>query len=277
MTPQDASDLRPQVDADTPSLSRIFDYFLGGGRNFAADRTVAEKVAALVPGYGRFALENRAFLRRALALMITAGIDQFLDLGAGVCSIRPVHDLVQAQQPDAKVLYVDRDPVVVAGLELIVAKDDPRTGVVQADLRQVDEVLDHAVTARLLDLSRPVGVLAGAVLHCLPAADDPAEVLTEYHERLAPGSLLAVSHASREALGLELSDAVQGCFSEAGITLIHRSEQQLTDLLGPWLPHPDGVVPLAWWRPDSLSLPSPERSLGHAVMADHRDERSGLA
>ncbi len=157
--------------------------------------------------------------------------------------------------------------MVVAGLNLLVGQGDARTGVVEADLRHVDEVLDHSVTARLLDLTRPVGVVAGAVLHCLPDADDPAAALARYYQRLAPGSLLAASHADGTTLGLESAAAIEDCLAEAGITLVHRSEQRFADLLGPWQPHPDGVVPVGWWRLDSLTAPRPERSLGNAVMA----------
>ncbi|KOX19800.1 hypothetical protein ADK67_32515 [Saccharothrix sp. NRRL B-16348] len=269
-TQRGALGLDAPVDLDAPSLARIYDYLLGGGHNFAADRVVADKITALVPGYGVFIRENNTFRRRAVLHMLAAGIEQFLDVGTGVFSTRPLHHLAQAGNPDAHVVYVDRDPVVVAGLNLLVEQGDARTGVVEADLRHVDEVLDHAVTARLLDLSRPVGVVAGAVLHCLPDADDPTAAVARYYERLAPGSLLAASHADGTTLGLELAAAIEDCLAEAGITLVHRSEQRFADLLGPWQPHPDGVVPVGWWRPDSLTAPRPERSLGDAVMAGRR-------
>lgn len=260
------------VDVNVPSLSRIYDHLLGGGHSFASDRAVAAAIMALVPRYDVFVRESRAFVRRAVLHMLTAGIEQFLDLGAGLGGVRHVHELAQAEQPRARVVYVDRDPVAVASLGLIVREDDPNTGVIEADLRHIEEVLDHAVTTRLLDLTRPVGVVAGAVLHCLPDAEDPAAALSGYHERLAPGSLLAASHADGTALGLESAAAVEDCFAGAGITLVHRNRRQFTDLLGPWQPHPDGVAPIGLWRPDGLTLPQRECLWGNAVLAGRRHE-----
>lgn len=143
---------------------------------------------------------------------------------------------------------------------------------IEADLRHVDEVLDHALTTRLLDLTRPVGVVAGSVLHCLPDAEEVAATLAGYHERLAPGSLLAASHADSTVLGLESAAAVEDRLAGAGITLVHRSRQQFAALLGPWQPHPDGVVPTGLWRPDGLALPQPESLWGNAVLAGRRHE-----
>lgn len=116
------------VDVNVPSLSRIYDYLLGGGHNLASDRAVADAIMALVPRYDVFVRENRAFVYRAVLHMLAAGIDQFLDLGAGLGGVRHVHELAQAEQPQARVVYIDCDPVVIARLNLIVHEDDPRTG-----------------------------------------------------------------------------------------------------------------------------------------------------
>jgi hypothetical protein len=260
------------VDVNVPSLSRIYDHLLGGGHSFASDRAVADAAMALVPSYDVLVRESRAFVRRAVLHMLTAGIEQFLDLGAGLGGVRHVHELAQAEQPRARVVYVDRDPVAIAGLGLIVHADDPSTGVIEADLRHVDEVLDHAVTTRLLDLTRPVGVVAGSVLHCLPDTEDPAAALAAYHDRLAPGSLLAASHADGTLLGLESAAAVEDRLAQAGITLVHRNRRQFAELLGPWQLHPDGVAPIGLWRPDGLTLPQRECLWGNAVLADRRPE-----
>ncbi|ANZ36031.1 hypothetical protein BBK82_08065 [Lentzea guizhouensis] len=272
VTQEGAHERGASVDVDVPSLSRIYDRLLGGGHNFASDRVTAAAIMALVPHYDAFVRESRAFVRRAVLHMLTAGIEQFLDLGAGLGGVRHVHELAQAEQPQARVVYVDRDPVAVAGLELVVREDDPSTGVIEADLRHVEEVLDHAVTTRLLDLTRPVGVVVGSVLHCLPDAEDPAATLAGYHERLAPGSLLAASHADGIVLGLETAAAVEDCLAKAGITFVHRNRRQFADLLGPWQPHPDGVAPIGLWRPDGLTLVRRECLWGNAVLAGRRPE-----
>lgn len=260
------------VDVNAPSLSRIYDHLLGGGHSFASDRAVADAILGLVPRYDVFVRESRAFVHRAVLHMLTAGIEQFLDLGAGLGGVRHVHELAQAERPQARVVYVDRDPVVVAGLGLIVHADDPSIGVIEADLRHVDEVLDHAVATRLFDLTRPVGVVAGSVLHCLPDAEEVTATLAGYHERLVPGSLLAASHADGIVLGLETAAAVEDRFATDGITFAHRSRRQFVDLLGPWQPHPDGVAPIGLWRPDGLTLPMRECLWGNAVLACRRPE-----
>lgn len=269
-TQEGAHEWGAPVDIDAPSLSRIYDHLLGGGHSFASDRAVADVIMALVPRYDVFVRESRAFVHRAVLHMLTAGIEQFLDLGVGLGGVRHVHELAQAEQPQARVVYVDCDPVAIAALGLTVHADDLSTGVIEADLRHVDEVLDHAVTTRLLDLSRPVGVVAGSVLHCLPGAEDTAAALVGYHERLAPGSLLAASHADGTVLGRELTAAVEARFAKAGITFVHRNQRQFAALLGPWQPHPDGVVPTGLWRPDGLVLPQPESLWGNAVLAGRR-------
>ncbi|MET8757583.1 SAM-dependent methyltransferase [Lentzea sp. NPDC004782] len=272
-----ASGLEQQVDPDRPSLSRIYDHLLGGGHNFAADRAVADAIMAVVPHYEVFVRANRAFVHRAVLHMLTAGIEQFLDLGAGLGGVRHVHELAQAERPQARVVYVDRDPVAIARLSLIAPQAYPGIGVLEADLRHVDEVLDHVVTAQVLDLTRPVGVVAGSVLPCLPDDEEVAATLAWYHERLAPGSLLAASHADATLLGHELAAAVEARLARAGITLVHRNRQQFAALLGPWQPHPDGVVPTGLWRPDGLAPPLPESLWGNAVLAGHGHEPAGPA
>lgn len=276
-TQEGAHEWGASVDVDAPLLSRIYDHLLGGGHSFASDRAVADAIMALVPRYDVFVRESRAFVRRAVLHMLTASIEQFLDLGAGLGGVRHVHELAQAEQPQARVVYVDCDPVAIEGLGLIVDADDPSTGVIEADLRHVDEVLDHAVTTRLFDLTRPVGVVAGSVLHCLPDAGDPAAALASYHQRLVPGSLLAASHADDAILGLESAAAVEDRLARAGITLVHRTQRQFAALLGPWQPHPDGVVPTGLWRPDGLALPQPESLWGNAVLARRCHEPAGRA
>lgn len=266
------------IDLEAPSLSRIYDYLLGGGHNFAADRAVGDRITSVVPGYREFVRESRSFVDRAVLHMLAAGIRQFLDLGAGMLTTRPVHDIARAHHADARVVYVDRDPVVIARLAVLFGQGDPRTGVVEADLRCVDHVLEQALCDRRLNLDRPVGVVAGAVLHCLPDADEAVAVLARYHERLAPGSLLAASHADGTTLGPVRSAAVEACFADAGITLVHRSRQQFVDLLGPWQPHPDDVVPVEAWRPDGLTLLRPHQpSLGNAVFASRASEPAATA
>ena len=255
----------PGIDTDQPALARIYDFVLGGGHHFAADREVAKKILDIIPGYQQFALENRAFLRRAALHMIDTGVDQFLDLGSGLLSFGPVHEIVHGVNPECRVVYVDHDPVVTANVELR-TKGDPRIGVIQADLRDVHEVLGHQATRRVLDLHRPVGVFAVAVLHCIPDSNGVQRVLSEYHSQLAAGSMLAASHASGERLSPELTVAGRQILVKARITAVSRTQDEFTALLGPWRPDPDGVVALNWWRPEGVPNALSD-VMGYAVMA----------
>lgn len=257
------SDQHHGTEREKAALARVYDYVLGGASNFAVDRELAERVLAIIPGYRDFARANRSFLRRSALQMVAAGIDQFLDLGSGMLTAGPVHEIVHAAKPACRVVYVDNDPVVTAHLRLGMA--DERVGVVEADICDVDEVLDNEVTRRVLDRDRPVGVFAVAVLHCLAERDQPAAVLRGYHDRLGVGSVLAASHASGDDLGAAVTQAGVAGFAAAGITVVSRTRGEFIDLLGPWRPQPDGVVPINWWRPDED--PASEASLGYAVLA----------
>jgi hypothetical protein len=257
-----------RIDTDRPALARIYDYVLGGGHHFAADREVARKILDIIPGYQSFALENRAFLRRAALHMLNEGVDQFLDLGSGLLSFGPVHEIVHGVNPECRVVYVDNDPVVTANVELRTGSD-PRIGVIQSDLCNVDHILGHRITRCALDRRRPLGVFAVAVLHCVPNSDTLVRVLSEYHARLAPGSLLAASHASGERLGPDLTAAGRRILAEAGITAVSRTQDEFAALLGPWCPDPDGVVALNWWRPEGVPN-ALSNVMGYAVMATRR-------
>jgi S-adenosyl methyltransferase len=255
----------PGIDTDRPALARIYDYVLGGGHHFAADREVARKILDIIPGYQNFALENRSFLRRAALHMLDTGIDQFLDLGSGLLSFGPVHEIVHNVNPEGRVVYVDNDPVVTANVELRTG-DDPRIGVIHSDLRDVPGILDHETTRRVLDPHRPLGVFAVAVLHCVPDSDHLVRVLSGYHARLAAGSMLAASHASGERLDPDLTAAGRRILADAGITAVSRTCAEFAALLGPWQPDPDGVVALNWWRPEGVPN-ALSNVMGYAVMA----------
>src|SRR5436305_985059 len=158
------------IDPDRPSPARVYDCFLGGTHNFAADRAVAAQAIAAMPQLPEIMRANRAFLRRAVRLVASAGVDQFLDLGSGIPTEGTVHEIARDIQPDARVVYVDMDPVAVIHSRSILA-DDPKTVVLQGDLLDADQVLAEP-GMRLLDLTRHVGVLLVAALHFHP--DRPA-------------------------------------------------------------------------------------------------------
>jgi hypothetical protein len=180
-----------------PSAARVYDFMLGGKDNFAVDRQVVDQMIRAVPDVLTGPRTIRACLRRAVRHMVTeAGIDQFVDLGSGLPTEDNVHQVAQRHSTSARVVYVDNDPVAaVHGAALLVTDDS--TAFIDADVRDVDGVLDHPRVRRLIDLDRPVGLIMCSVLHYLRDEDRPAELVAAYSDRMPPGSHLFVTHVCR--------------------------------------------------------------------------------
>jgi hypothetical protein len=244
---------RPQwapadIDMELPSAARLYDYFLGGFHNFAADREMAQKILALTPDLPMISQGNRAFLRRAVRYLVSQGVDQFLDLGSGIPTVGNVHEVAQELNPDARVVYVDNDPVAVAHSRSILG-DDRRASVIQADARDPRSVLTDPAVDRTLDLGRPVGVLMVALLHFVPESDDPARLVAEFRDAVPSGSYLALSHGSDEhdpARSAEVGRLYQK--SANPVTL--RSRDAIVALLDGFDLVDPGVVHRPLWRPD---------------------------
>src|SRR5581483_6506441 len=170
-----------------PSVARMYDYYLGGKDNFAADRQAAEQVIAAMPYVLQFTRANRAFLARAVTLMARQGVRQFLDLGSGLPTQENTHEVAQRVAEESRVVYVDNDPIVLTHARALLAGND-RTVVVQADLRDPRGVLDHPDVRGTLDLDRPVGVLLLAMLHFVTDDELASSIVTQLREALAGGS-----------------------------------------------------------------------------------------
>ena len=183
------ADIRTEI----PHPARVYDYWLGGKDNFAADRAVAEQVLAVMPEILDTVRGNRRFLARAVAFLRDSGIRQFLDIGSGLPSSPNVHEIAQEGGTGARVVYVDHDPIVVSHAAALMATSED-THALRGDLRAVDEV---AVAAgKLLDLTKPVGLLFVGCLHHIPDSEDPAGIVARYLAVLAPGSYLVISHSA---------------------------------------------------------------------------------
>ena len=256
------------INPDVPSIARIYDYVLGGALNFECDRKTAEEMLRILPGYRDFALANRAFLHRGVRAMLDLGIRQFLDLGSGLPTATPVHDIAHRADPESRVVYVDKDPVAVFHSRLVVG-EDPRLGVVEADMTNVDGVLDAPETRRVLDVNRPVGLLMVGVLHFVADSDELREVIAAYHRRLAPGTVLLASHATGDDLTPDLTAAAEEGFANFGIQVRARTRDEFQNLLGPWEVTGDGVTDTTKWRADNLVELTRRGSLGYALMATH--------
>jgi hypothetical protein len=188
----------PGKDPAQPAAARIYDYLLGGKDNYAVDRAAADKVLAVAPDQRWLARANRAFAIRAVRVLAEAGISQFIDLGTGFPTSPSVHEAARRADPSARVVYVDRDPVVHVHNTALLAKDDHVVSVL-ADIRRPEVILDHPDVARLVDFSQPVGVLCVAVLHLVPDAEDPEGIVAQYRDRMCAGSYLVLSQFASDS------------------------------------------------------------------------------
>ena len=188
----------PAFDVSVAHQARIYDYWLGGTDNFAADRKAAEEAAAAYPGVVTGARANRQFLARVVRqLAAGAGIRQFLDLGTGIPTANNTHEVAQAAAPESRVVYVDYDPVVLAHARVLLAgSDEGLVDYLDADLRDTDTILEQA--SRTLDFSRPVAVMLIAVLHAIGDDDDPYQIVAKLMDAMPPGSYLALSHVASD-------------------------------------------------------------------------------
>ncbi|MFC0528373.1 SAM-dependent methyltransferase [Phytohabitans kaempferiae] len=239
----------PEVDLERPSTARIYDYMLGGLHNFAIDRQMAEQVLAVGPQIRLAAHANRGFLRRAVEYLAGAGIRQFLDLGSGIPTVGNVHEAAHRVAPDAKVVYVDVDPVAVAHSVAIVEGDE-RVTVVQADIRDADALLKDPRVTGALDFTQPVAVLIVAVLHFVPDDADPAGILARLRDAIAPGSYIGISQVATFPYELSAEQQeVADRYTRANAVALRTREQIATFFDGLELVEP-GLVDPAKWRAD---------------------------
>jgi len=249
-----------EIDRDKPNAARVYDYYLGGAHNFAADRAMGEQAIADWPDLPVIMRANRAFLRRAVRFMVRCGVRQFLDLGAGLPTSGSVVETAQAIEPASRVVCVDIDPIAVAHSRALL-EDNPLVSVVQADLRDPASVLSSAGAD--LDLASPVGVLLVAVLHFVP--DHAADVVAAYRDALPSGSLFAVSHATADAQPVRAA-AHRQLYRRTALPMTMRTRAEVTALFAGLELLPPGVVDMTHWQPD----PDTDQSLqlaGYAAVA----------
>jgi SAM-dependent methyltransferase len=236
------------IDKDIPAPARIYDFWLGGHDNFAADRIAALKVTEAAPEAPLLAIENRKFLRRVVRyLAADAGIAQFLDIGTGLPTQGNVHQIAQEITPDAHVVYVDNDPMVLAHSKAL--KTGPNVAVIQSDLRDPAAILQHPVTRQVIDFSQPLAVLLIAVLHFVSNDDDPAAIVASIRDALPGGSYLAVSHVTGD---IRAESAARAAVEYKKIlpdaTL--RSRAEILRFFDGFDQIDPGLVPVPHWRPD---------------------------
>jgi SAM-dependent methyltransferase len=196
-------------DASVAHPARIYDYWLGGKDNFAADRAAGDRVIEIRPDIIVGVRANRRFLGRAVRYLVEqAGIRQFLDIGTGLPSANNTHEAAQAAAPDARIVYVDNDPIVLAHARaLLTSTPEGQTAYISADLREADAVLGEA--ARTLDFGQPVALMFLMTLQYIPDADDPHAIVRRYVDALAPGSFLVVSDTTIEDKDAVLTESTR--------------------------------------------------------------------
>ncbi|AIV32665.1 SAM-dependent methyltransferase [Streptomyces sp. MPA0124] len=239
------------IDISVPSVSRIYDFYLGGSHNFEVDREAARRAMEFMPGLPKIMQANRAFMRRAVRFAADQGIDQFLDIGSGIPTFGNVHEVAGRIRPGARVVYVDHDPVAVAHSEAVLAGVDD-ADVVAGDLRKPAEILASPQVERLIDLNRPVALLLVAILHFVEDEDDPYAAVAGLRDALAPGSLLVLTHASYENIPLpaERAGGAVDVYKDIRNPLIMRSREQIARFFEGYDMVEPGLVPMPRWRPE---------------------------
>jgi SAM-dependent methyltransferase len=245
----------PRFDPGVPHPARVYNVWLGGKDAYAADRKAAEEVARHRPQVVIGARANRSFLARVVRYLADQrGIRQFLDIGTGLPAPDSTHTVAQAIAPQARIVYADNDPLVLAHARaLLTSTPEGACDYLDADLRDPAMILHDA--GRTLDFTQPAAVLLLAILHFLPDTDDPQGIVAEIAAALAPGSFVAISHLTSDfAPGPVLSGvAAYNTLVPAGITA--RSHAQVTALFGGLPLIPPGIVPVTEWRPDLHDRP----------------------
>ncbi len=248
MTGSPMGDDAVSLDTSVPHIARVYDYWLGGKDNFAADRVVAEQVIASLPEIRLSVRAQRAFLGRAVHYLVAeAGIRQFLDIGTGLPSANNTHEVAQRAAPESRVVYVDNDPIVLLhARSLLTSLPEGATAYVDADLRDIGRILARAQA--VLDFGLPVAVMLLGVLHCIPDEDDPAALVARLMEAVPPGSYLVISHPASDVATAQMATSMRAYNDQAAVPLTARSHAEVTrffaglDLIDP------GLVQLHRWR-----------------------------
>jgi trans-aconitate methyltransferase len=250
--------MSPQIDASVPHIARVYDYWLGGKDNFAADRELGEKTLQAYPNLVFSVRANRAFLARAVRFLAAeAGIRQFLDIGTGIPTANNTHEVAQRVAPQCRIVYVDNDPIVLSHARaLLTSKPEGVCAYLDADLRDPDKIL--AAAADTLDFSQPVAVMLIAVMHFIGDDAEASAIVNRLMDACAPGSFLAISHAASDIDAEQQTEMVRQLNQSVAEKATLRDRAGVTRLFDGFELLDPGVTRTAEWRPDSdLEATSP--------------------
>jgi hypothetical protein len=256
----EAEQVPPGIDPTTPSPARLYDYYLGGSANFAADRQAAETIRDRMPELADAAWANRGFHQRAaLWLARSCGIRQFIDIGSGLPTQNNTHQAVQKAAPDAHVVYVDHDPLVRVHADALLTGEGT-TKIITADLRDPDGVLNDPQMRELIDFGQPVGLLMTAVLHFVADGSNPRGLVARYMAELAPGSYLALTHITADQKPPAAVRAIVDIYSGATEQIYMRSRAEVErffsglELVPPYQGAPAAVTYVGEWGAEDPAL-----------------------
>ncbi|MQA85314.1 MAG: SAM-dependent methyltransferase [Streptosporangiales bacterium] len=234
-----------------PHAARVYDYWLGGKNNFSADRELAEKILAVVPEARQSVRANRAFLKRAVRFVAEAGIRQFLDIGSGLPTAENTHEVAQAVAPEARVVYVDNDPIVLVHSRALLG-DSGSVTVVQADVREPEAIFADPEVRELVDVDRPLGVLILGMLHFVVDEEDPYGLVARFRDLVVPGSYLILSHLTGDADPARAKEFVEVVDRSPGAAKAKfRGRDQVGRFFDGFSVLEPGVVPVDRWRPET--------------------------
>jgi hypothetical protein len=247
-----------EIDTSVPHSARIWNYWLGGKDNYAADRAAGDDVLARIPDISAGARAERAFLTRVVRHLVEEeGVRQFLDVGTGLPVLDNTHEVAQRSAPECRVVYVDNDPIVLAHARaLLTSTPQGATAYLHADLRDSDAVLDGA--ARTLDFRRPIGLMLLGVVNHIMDDDEAESAVARLVAALAPGSHLVLTHSTAEIHGEPMLEVMREVTARGGTPIRARDRAGIarffagTQLLDP------GVVTCSHWRPAPCEVGTPE-------------------
>jgi S-adenosyl methyltransferase len=246
----DGIEVLPGIDPSKAHVARMYDYYLGGDNNFEADRTACMELDKLVPGTRGLAVNNRSYLVRVVrSLAKDYGVKQFIDIGTGLPTQDNVHQVAKSVHPDARVVYVDNDPIVSVHAQALIADDDSTIFLLE-DVRNTENILGHSETRRLINFNEPVAALYISFLHQIPDREDPGGLVELMMNQLPPGSFLAISHlvSADPDLRSRLTDlmlnATQGSWGRV------RTKPEVDKFFGALEVLDPGLVEVTTWRPD---------------------------
>jgi hypothetical protein len=252
-----------EFDVTVPHPARMYDYYLGGKDNFAADREAADKFLAVAPEARDIARANRDFLVRVVRyLAAEKGIRQFLDIGTGIPTHPSTHEVAQTVAPGAQVVYADNDPIVLAHARAFLPSGPGgNCAYVHADLRDPGMILDAARGS--LDFTQPVALLLLAVLHFIRDGDGPAGLVAAYRDALPPGSYLALSHGTTDFHPDKKATSIAAsAYNSASAPLVLRTRPEIEKLFDGFTMEPPGLVQAPLWHPDTDPEPGSLQKIG---------------